>query len=1045
LFLGRAYRDSALALITRETKVLCAKCNHDNPPDALFCMKCGAKVEVGCFSCGTANPTDANFCRKCGKALEAGAPASSPTPAAAAKTPRVEVTPERQTAEGLDGERKTVTALFADIKGSMELIEDLDPEEARRLVDPALKLMMDAVHRYEGYVAQSTGDGIFALFGAPVAHEDHPQRALLASLKMQEDLKRYASKLREEGRAPIEIRVGLNTGEMVVRSVQTGEHRAEYTPIGHSTSLAARMQALAPTGSITVSEHTQKLVEGYFAFKALGPTRVKGVSEPVDVYELTGPGPLRTRLQMSTRRGLSRFVGRDREIEEMKRALERTKGAHGQLVAAMGEAGLGKSRLFYEFKVIAGGGCLVLEAFSVSHGKASAYLPIIELLKDYFDLISEDDERRRREKIGGKVLMLDRTLEDTLPYVFALLGVEEPGGMLGQIAADLRRRRTLDAIKRILLRESLNQPLIVIFEDLHWIDEQTQALLNLLVESIGTAKILMLVNYRPEYSHSWGSKTYYTQLRLDPLGRESAEELLSALMSDAVELRPLKRLIIEKTEGNPFFIEEIVRALFDQAVLVRNGAVKVTRSTSEIHIPPTVQGILASRIDRLPADEKGLLQTLAVIGKEFPLGLVRGVIGKPDEELERMLAALQLSEFIYEQPAFPESSYTFKHALTQEVAYGSLLMERRKSLHEGTARQIEGLFNSRLEDHYGELAHHYSCSGNSLKALDYLQLAGQQAIERSANTEATNHLTAAVHLLSTLPDTPQRDRKELALHTMLGPVLIATKGNGAPEVGAVYRRALQLGQQSGEDARLFPVLFGLRSFHLVRGELHPAFELAQQLVSLAESVQDSGLLVEAHLAQGKFTVPFREADPCLGSLRAGHQPLRPSETSRSYICLWAGPRSVLPRQDSVGLGASRAFRPGLKEDERDTRPGSQAVSRVQLGSCPNASASRLWPSQAMANATATSGDGDRGVQGARIWEHSGAGNYVSRIRTCPAGTNGGRNCADARRFGRPVGHGSQPIPTAVSLFPGGGMRDSGTLRGRTSGCGRGDYNNGKNR
>jgi class 3 adenylate cyclase/predicted ATPase len=826
-------------------------------------MKCGAKVEVGCSSCGTANPADANFCRKCGKALEAGAPASSPTPAAAAKTPRVEVTPERQTAEGLDGERKTVTALFADIKGSMELIEDLDPEEARRLVDPALKLMMDAVHRYEGYVAQSTGDGIFALFGAPVAHEDHPQRALLASLKMQEDLKRYASKLREEGRAPIEIRVGLNTGEMVVRSVQTGEHRAEYTPIGHSTSLAARMQALAPTGSIAVSEHTQKLVEGYFAFKSLGPTRVKGVSEPVSVYELIGLGPLRTRLQMSARRGLSRFVGRDREIEEMKRALERTKGARGQLVAAMGEAGLGKSRLFLEFKAVAQNSCLVLEAFSVSHGKASAYLPIIELLKDYFDLIAGDDERRRREKIGGKVLMLDRTLEDTMPYVFALLGVEETAGMLAQIAADLRRRRTLDAIKRILMRESLNQPLIVIFEDLHWIDGETQALLNLLVESIGTAKILMLVNYRPEYSHGWGSKTYYTQLRLDPLGRESAEELLEALMSDAVELRPLKRLIIEKTEGNPFFIEEIVRALFDQAVLVRNGTVKVTRSMSEIHIPPTVQGILASRIDRLPPAEKGLLQTLAVMGKQFPLGLIKQVMQKPEDELERMLAALQLGEFVYEQPAFPETEYVFKHALTQEVAYGSLLVERRKELHERTAAQIEVLFNSRLEDHYGDLAHHYSCSRNGLKALEYLQLAAQQAIERSANTEAINHLTAAVHLLNALPETPKRDRQELALQTMLGPVLIATKGNGAPEVGTVYKRALQLGRQSGEDARLFPMLFGLRSFHLVRGELQPALELAQQLVSLAESVQDSGLLVEAHLAQGNSLFLFGKLTPAL--------------------------------------------------------------------------------------------------------------------------------------------------------------------------------------
>jgi predicted ATPase/class 3 adenylate cyclase len=836
----------------------CAKCETENREGRKFCAKCGSPFARRCPQCSASNEPGEGFCGECGSALPGNAyAASDKLPPVKAAAPEIRITQEQpDTSTSIDGERKTVTALFADIKGSMELIEDLDPEEARGLVDPALKLMMGAVHRYEGYVAQSTGDGIFALFGAPIAHEDHPQRALLASLKMQEDLKRYASKLREEGRAPIEIRVGLNTGEMVVRSVQTGAHRTEYTPIGHSTSLAARMQALAPTGSIAVSGHTQKLVEGYFAFKALGPTRVKGVSEPVNVFELTGLGPLRTRLQMSVRRGLSRFVGRDREIGEMKRALERTKGAHGQLVAAVGEAGLGKSRLFFEFKAVAQSGCLVLEAFSVSHGKASAYLPIIELLKDYFDLMPEDDERRRREKIGGKVLMLDRTLEDTLPYIFALLGVEETAGMLGQIAADLRRRRTLDAIKRILLRESFNQPLIVIFEDLHWIDAETQALLNLLVESIGTAKILMLLNYRPEYSHGWGSKTYYTQLRLDPLGRESAEELLAALMSDAVELQPLKRLIIEKTEGNPFFIEEIVRALFDQGVLVRNVVVKVTRSTSDIHIPPTVQGILASRLDRLPPDEKALLQTLAVMGKQFPLGLIKRVTQKPDDELERMLAALQLGEFVYEQQAFPETEYVFKHALTQEVAYGSILLERRKELHERTAVQIEALFDSRLEDHYADLANHYSCSGNRLKALEYLQLAAQQAIERSANTDAVNHLTAALHLLNSVPETPQRDRQESTLQTMLGPVLIATKGNGAPEVGAAYKRALELGRQSGEDAQLFPVLFGLRSFHLIRGELQPAFELSQQLVSLAESIQDSALLVEAHLAQGNSLFLF---------------------------------------------------------------------------------------------------------------------------------------------------------------------------------------------
>jgi len=843
--------------------VRCSNCGSENADGKKFCGDCGTPLANRCAKCGVVNPSGKSFCGDCGAALAPTNTATEPpAPVRSALAIRISAG-GRDASAAADGERKTVTALFADIKGSMELIEDLDPEQARTLVDPALKLMMDAVHRYGGYVAQSTGDGIFALFGAPVAHEDHPQRALFAALKMQEAMRRYSTKLREAGNLPIEARVGANTGEVVVRSIATGEGHAEYTPIGHSTSLAARMQALAPTGSIAVTDATRKLCEGYFTFEPLGPTRVKGVSEPVNVYEVTGLGPLRTRLQRAAGRGFTKFVGRVRELAQLGQALEQSRAGHGQIVAAMGEAGVGKSRLFYEFKAVDGDGCLVLEAFSVSHGKASAYLPVIELLKDYFEVTAEDDERRRQEKITGKILTLDRALEDTLPYIFVLLGAEEPTEAIRQMDPQSRRRGTLDAIKRILLRESLKQPLIVVFEDLHWVDDETQALLKLFAESVANARILLLINYRPEYHHDWGSKTYYTQLRLDPLGRESAEELLDALMSEAVELKPIKRLIMQKTEGNPFFIEEIVQALFDQGTLVRNGAVKITRSMSEIHIPPTVQGILASRIDRLPADEKGLLQTLAVMGKEFPLGLVKRVMQKPEDELERMLAALQLSEFIYEQPAFPESAYTFKHALTQEVAYGSLLIERRKNLHESTARQIEVLFNSRLEDHYGDLAHHYSCSGNRLKTLEYLQLAAQQAIERSANTEAINHLTAAVRLLNTLPGSPQRDRQELDLQTMLGPVLIAKKGNGAPEVGAAYQRALELGRQSGEDARLFPVLFGLRSFHLIRAELQPAFELAQQLVSLAENMQDSALLVEAHLAQGNSLFLFGKLRPAL--------------------------------------------------------------------------------------------------------------------------------------------------------------------------------------
>ena len=855
----------------------CPHCGYHNKDGAKFCNECGNQLPLACRACSTENPPQSKFCNECGAALAGQVP--SPKPVLPAPVPQAQVsivegsrtqsqeiqphalspisyTPphlvERiRAAAFTDGERKTITALFADLKGSTALIEGLDPEEARAILDPALQVMMDAVHRYEGYVAQALGDGIFALFGAPIAHEDHPQRALYAALRMQEEMRRYGDQIRLKHGMPLAMRVGINTGEVVVRSIRKDDLHTDYVPVGHSTNLAARMEQMATPGSILITAYTHKLTDGYFAFKNLGQTQIKGVEEPLNVYEVLGAGPLRTRLQVAARRGLTRFIGRQSELGQLHKALEQAKAGQGQIVGVMGEPGLGKSRLFYEFKLLSPAGCLVLEAYSVSYGKASAYLPVIELLKSYFRIETQDDERTRREKVGGKVLMLDRSLEDILPYLLTLLGLEDPTATLHQMDAQIRRRRTFEALKQLFLRESLNQPLVLIFEDLHWIDSETLGFLDALSESVASAKLLLLTNYRPEYRHEWGSKNYYTQLRLAPLGRAEAKELLTFLLGNDSSLTGLKRLVLEKTQGTPFFMEEVVQTLAEEGVLSgERGQYRLVSAPAGIHLSPTVQGVLAARIDRLSAEEKALLQHLAVIGREFPLSLVRQVIGHPEEDLYRLISALQTKEFLYEQPAFPEVEYLFKHALTQEVAYNSVLLERRKVLHEHTARALETLRLERLEEYYPELAHHYSRSGNAEKAIEYLHKAGQQATQRSANVEAITYFTTALELLPTLPVSQERTRRELTLQLALGVPLQATKGFGSPEVGHTYERAHALCVELGHIPQLFPIVRGLCVFHNIQANLHKGYALAQQLLTLAEQAGGAGLQVEAHLALG---------------------------------------------------------------------------------------------------------------------------------------------------------------------------------------------------
>ena len=706
------------------------------------------------------------------------------------------------------------------------------------------------MHRYEGTVNQVLGDGIMALFGAPLAHEDHALRACYAALTMQTAMREYTETVRRAHGIEMRIRVGLNSGEVVVRAIGNDLHM-DYSAVGQTTHLAARMEQLATPGTIRLTAATLRLVEGLVRVQALGPIPVRGMTEPVEVFELVGASALRRRLQAAAARGLTRFVGREAELAALRQALDQAGAGHGQVVAVVGEAGVGKSRLVYEcVHAHHTQGWRVLESASVSYGKATPYFPVVDLLKRYAHVEDADEPRTVRAKVTGQVLTLDETLQETIPALLWLLDVLPDDSPFRTLEPPQRRQRTLEALKRVLLRESQVQPLLLVFEDLHWIDAETQALLDSLIESLPTARLLLLVNYRPEYQHGWGSKTYYTQLRLDPLPPASAEAVLDALLGQDPSLAPLKRLLIERTEGNPFFLEESVRTLVETGVLVGEpGAYRLAQALPTIQVPATVQAVLAARIDRLPPEEKQLLQAAAVIGTEVPLPLLQAIAELPEAALHRGLAHLQAAEFLYETRLFPERAYTFKHALTQQVAYQSLLTSTRQRYHAQLAQVLEARPET-VETQPELLAHHYTEAGLAAQAVGYWQRAGERSNARSAYVEAVAHLTKGLEVLQTLPDTPERAQHELDMQIALGQALMVTKGQAAPEVGHAYARARELCQQVGDTPQLFVVLVGLADFYRARGELETARELGEQLLALAQSQHDPERLAACALGTG---------------------------------------------------------------------------------------------------------------------------------------------------------------------------------------------------
>jgi class 3 adenylate cyclase/tetratricopeptide (TPR) repeat protein len=801
----------------------------------------------------------------------APSPPAAFSPATAPKRVPLSYTPAYLTEKILDarhrleGERKQVTVLFADIKDSTELIRDLDPEAAQQLLDPVLRHMMDAVHRYEGTVNQVLGDGIMALFGAPIAHEDHALRACYAAWAMQAAMRQYTDGVRRAQGLELSIRVGLNSGEVVVRAIGNDLHM-DYSAVGQTTHLAARMEQLATPGTIRLTAATLRLVEGLVRVTALGPIPVKGVPEAVEVFEVVGANAVRRRLQAAVARGLTRFVGRETEIAALVQALGRAGVGHGQVVAAVGEAGVGKSRLLYEFvHSHRTQGWLVLEAASVSYGKATPYFPVVDLLKRYMHVEDGNEPRTVRAKVTGHLLTLDEALQETIPALLALLDVLPADSPFLTLDPSQRRQRTLAALKRVLLRESQVQPLLLVFEDLHWIDTETQALLDSLVDSLPTAGILLLVNYRPEYQHGWGNKTSYTQLRLDPLPPTSAEVLLQALLGDDPSLAPLMQLLIARTEGNPFFLEESVRTLVETGVLVGEpGAYRLGKRLDSLQVPATVQAVLAARIDRLPAEEKRLLQTAAVIGTEVPLPLLQAIAELPEAARQRALAHLQAAEFLYETRLFPEHEYTFKHALTHEVAYSSLLQERRRTLHARIVEGLEALAGDRLTEQVDRLAHHALRGEVWDKALAYCRQAGEKAMARSASREAVGYFEQA---LSTLPHLPeQRDTREQAIDLRLALRSVLNPLGDLGRLLAYLREAEALAEALDDQRRLGEVSVFLSDYFYLKGVHGQAIASGQRALALATAGGDAVLHAVANQYLGfayKAQGDYRRAIDCL--------------------------------------------------------------------------------------------------------------------------------------------------------------------------------------
>ncbi|MBI5442478.1 MAG: AAA family ATPase, partial [Deltaproteobacteria bacterium] len=855
----------------------CTRCGFDNPANMRFCGKCGSKLALTCPRCAFSNPPEFRFCGGCGSDLTKPVePAAVDYAEPKSYTPKHLTERILTTRSALEGERKLVTVLFADVANYTSLAEKLDPEEAHRIMDGCFRILLDEIHKCEGTINQFTGDGVMALFGAPVAHEDHAQRACHAALAIQKSLGEYGEQVRKDNGAEFRMRIGLNSGPVIVGRIGD-DLRMDYTAIGDTTNLASRMQSLAEPGSNLVSANTCRAVSGFFELESLGKRTIKGKEAPQEVYRLLGPGVAQTRLAASLAKGLTPFVGRERELAALREAWEKAASGLGQVVGIVGEAGVGKSRLLLELRnLLDPSSHTYLEGRCLHFGGTMPYLPILDLLRLFFEVPEGGREAEIRKGMREKVLSLDPQLEEVQPPLQDLLSLTVEDEAYRKLEPRQKKERVFAALRDLFSRISQERPLVLAIEDLHWVDATSREFLDYFLGWIANSPILLLLLYRPEFTHPWASRSYYTQVNVGHLSAKTSTELMASILREGEIARELQDLILQRTEGNPLFLEELTHSLLESGSIEKKEHRYVLgRSAGEVTVPDTIQGIIAARIDRLEENLKRTMQVASVIGREFAFQLLQATTGLR-EELKSHLLNLQGLEFIYEKKLFPELEYIFKHILTQEVAYNSLLSQRRKELHGRIGAAIEQIYADRLEEFYEMLAYHYGKGDRPEKTLRYLRLSADKAKRSHSLWEALRFHKESLALLRQMPEAEGCKKERVTVIVSMMPIAARL---GYPEVPTeILREGEALCRDLGDRRGMvlmdrYAGLYHSYSGDVILGRtyLERSFHEAEKLSDLQVLAQIAHSLFANHTLDGHYAKTVEAAPQVVRLLEASHR------------------------------------------------------------------------------------------------------------------------------------------------------------------------------